>query len=524
MEYSSHMAEEFLQMRNELILMDFRVKLKNKFLLPCHRLILAANSPVLKAMLTSNMVEASQQKVELDHIDVDTMQILLDYMYSGNVKFHKDQLMDIISACDYLQMTELKQMCVDQVPVILEPANVILWLELAMTLDFPKIQDPCIEIMTSSLDNLSQQENYLSANETRVQNYLRLVDDSADCNEVLEAAMRWVSHDSHSRCIHVMSFLNQINLDRCTMDGILNIIGTYGHIFETNASAYKMLTCAMIKVRKPTDECPAQNLVILGNQPGEDEIYRVCMKLNSSNQFEDVEGILVSYDGILKSGQSVCQIPMGIAVTGGRHSNMCKIFVASLKSWCYKPNMRIQRMDHASICVKNMIQVFGGCQSAAKKTVDYLPIKGKNWLSGPDLPIPMLRPKVSNIEENVYLLDDFSKALLKLDMKQKKWISCASLPEGKRVSLVSARGLLFAVGIGIFAWYIPGTDTWCMGNRPLHNHLNGALTFYQNKLLLLGGRFTEDIEEYDITNNTWSMCSYKMPLILEDHFALILDC
>ena len=52
----------------------------------CHRLMLAASSPFFRAMLTGPMREHSREKVELKDAHPATVELLLDYMYTGRFR------------------------------------------------------------------------------------------------------------------------------------------------------------------------------------------------------------------------------------------------------------------------------------------------------------------------------------------------------------------------------------------------------------------------------------------------------
>ena len=117
--YLSNMADKIIGMREEKLLFDFKIHIKDDFL-PCHKFIVALHSPYMKAMLTSDMAEVAKQEIRLDHIDMDIVKIILAYMYAEDFSVHKDQVMDVITAADYLHMKELKEMCLAEVSATLE--------------------------------------------------------------------------------------------------------------------------------------------------------------------------------------------------------------------------------------------------------------------------------------------------------------------------------------------------------------------------------------------------------------------
>ena len=131
----------------------------------------------------------------------------------------------------------------------------------------------------------------------------------------------------------------------------------------------------------------------------------------------------------------------------------------------------------------------------------------------------------------MYLLDaEDSKKLWHLDVDEGEWNELAPLPIKNKcygASMISARGRLFVAGghQRTCAWYQPESNTWCTGQQPLREHNYGALAHYNEKLLLLGGYFkggTDEVEEYHIDEDKWSMCSYKMPKKINLHHAIVM--
>ena len=123
---SEQKREDLKWARREEAFMDFKIRIGDDFL-SCNKLVLANRSPYMKAMLASGMTEVTSQEVRMDKIRIDIMNIILDYMYCCDMSFHKDQLMDIAVAADYLHMTELVEFCIAEIEHIVTPAIVISW-------------------------------------------------------------------------------------------------------------------------------------------------------------------------------------------------------------------------------------------------------------------------------------------------------------------------------------------------------------------------------------------------------------
>ena len=69
---SSELSKESNILRNDDLFTDFTLKSGSR-VLKCHRAIIAAASPVLKAMLQSKMKEATEMQMTLDIISPQTL-------------------------------------------------------------------------------------------------------------------------------------------------------------------------------------------------------------------------------------------------------------------------------------------------------------------------------------------------------------------------------------------------------------------------------------------------------------------
>ena len=533
--YSS-MTKELVSIKEAGEFLDFKIWIKDDFI-PCHKLVLALYSPYMRAMLMSNMVEATKQEVRLDHIGKDIMHIILEYMYNNTVNFRNDQLMDLIATSDYLQMTELKQMCVDEVLAILEPTNVIMWWKEANKMNLENIQSRCEEMMTVDFKQvgLSQQPDFLKLEFAALQDYLiQICADKVKSDDVLDAAMRWVSGEE-DRVVHLEALMQDIHLDKCSAEGIRNVMKTHEAILDKQLIMYKFLSNTLSDISMAA-VASSKQMIILGGEI-HDEVNRVCWKVSQSG-IEKLFDIPID----ITFNSTICKLPEGFAITGGVDSKLCMMFVSAKRSWVRLQNMKIPRQCHGAIYVKGALLVIGGFLGhynigdlpIYSNSVHSLSLKDDHWRNGADLPLTVQFPKVSDITDDVYLFDGLkTNQLFKLEKGTDAWSEKAPLPTDSwcvGISMTSARGRLFLAGgiSQICAWYNPDVDTWCLGKRqPLRMHNYGALVYHMDKLLLVGGNFggeaTDDVEEYDIEGDTWSLCSYKMPPKLYNHHALVLD-
>ena len=159
--YSSRIAKTFHQLRLDDEITDFTI-VSGKQSFNCHRVILAGSSPVLQAMVRSGMTEASENKANLDTIPPAVMQLILDYLYTSEVVIPHEHLQKTIEAADYLQLLELKEICVSDANTALKPSNIVSLYKLADGLDIEELKLKCAEVISSSLAEVSRSQSFRS--------------------------------------------------------------------------------------------------------------------------------------------------------------------------------------------------------------------------------------------------------------------------------------------------------------------------------------------------------------------------
>ena len=384
--YSAFVAGKLKQLRDENIFTDFKIQLRDSKL-ACHRLTLAVHSPVLLAAMTSNMVEAANQEIKLDHISKDTMEIILDYMYYGDLNLYSDQLLDLVDAAEYLQMDELKSICIVEVLGTLEPGNVISWWKKTNEMELGNIKTKCEAIMIENFHQVSKQIDFLCLSYEELQDYLSgIYSKTMKNNYALDSVMRWVNHNLESRLQHLEPIMEEIPLHKCSAQSIKTVMKTYKPILDKQTKVSTLLKDVLIEVLESMVDAKSSKptLMVIGGQVDE-QVSHVCWSITEADQFEEFCEI-PSVD--FKHRHSMCKTPLGFAITGGVNSDLCMMFLAASRSWIRMQNMPNKRHAHGSICVKGHLLVFGGDiwlndSHSEYCGVDFLMIdEGGNWQRG----------------------------------------------------------------------------------------------------------------------------------------------
>jgi len=79
--------------------------------LACHKIILGARSPVFNAMFIHNMTENQKKEIEIEDLEIETVQDMLKYMYAGKIENLNTRSPRLLEAADKYQLSELKEIC-----------------------------------------------------------------------------------------------------------------------------------------------------------------------------------------------------------------------------------------------------------------------------------------------------------------------------------------------------------------------------------------------------------------------------
>ena len=477
----SETVKEFTQLRGEDSFVDVTVKLDGETL-KCHKVILATFSPFLKAMLLSGMQESKKGEISLNNFPAKAVKIIIDSMYSlGDVVVDEEDMQDVLTAADYLQMYTLRDKCASEITVTAK--NVLSLYNFAESVNMQKLKQKCSEFMKKHFKEVVEESEFPKLDKSEVIDVLQ--HGQQLCEDVkLRSVFLWASHDTVNRSRHLDDLMEAVKLAECSPSAMNSVLQQYEEVMFSNRRLHQSLTSSISSLK--------QVVAIIGGYDSYD-FQRKVWTVNDSNQ---VEKLCVMPDDV-QAGYSVCAIPMGVALTGGDGSKMCLIYNARTNSWSRMQDMSDIRHSHGSICVDGVLYVLGGYTFREERSasVESMSLASKAWTQCASLPVSIGNPLVASIGISIFVLDRYGRnQLFKLNNNDNsRWIERAPLLasiSNKYARMCSVDDKLCVVGgrSRACAWYHPDTDTWVEAQqKPRLHHVYGAAVVVSGNILLLGG-------------------------------------
>lgn len=115
----------------------------------CHRLVLAAGSPVLRAMLTRDMAEANCDEVTLERLSATVLRRFVEFLYADELPDDalRDTAEDLLGVAEYYQVARLHALCERELCTRIDVETVARLLVLADTSHAQHLKEHCMDFI-----------------------------------------------------------------------------------------------------------------------------------------------------------------------------------------------------------------------------------------------------------------------------------------------------------------------------------------------------------------------------------------
>jgi len=210
-----------------------------------HRVLLSAASDYFAAMFTSDVSEAAQEEVKIHDVDPVAMEMLVQYMYTGEIPLHEDSVECLLSTSCLLQLSEVTEACCNFLMRQLHPSNCIGIRQFADAqgcVDLYKVAHNYV--MEHFMEVVKQQEFCLLP-----PSELGILFASEDVNVANEEAMfhaliTWAQHDTTARKPHLAELLEHIRLPLLSAQFLADHVET-NTLFREDAACRELIMEAL---------------------------------------------------------------------------------------------------------------------------------------------------------------------------------------------------------------------------------------------------------------------------------------
>ena len=232
--HSEILLSKCAQFRDEGQFIDVRLKVRED-IVPAHRIVLAANSDYFHAMFTDGMKESNQEVIELkdENISPDALKIVMDSIYTGDLRVNEENVFEVLAAADHLQVTTVVQQCCDFlkrefIQLRLDLHNYCLLSTVADRHGLRDLQEAVEKKMVSMYIDVCESEEFLSNVGADQLFSLLSRDDLTAPSEtfVFKSVMQWIKHKKEERMAVAAKVIGAVRLGLVDIKVVIEELNT----------------------------------------------------------------------------------------------------------------------------------------------------------------------------------------------------------------------------------------------------------------------------------------------------------
>lgn len=200
-----------LSRKNE-VLCDLTLKVE-KTSIKAHKVVLSAATPYFNAMFTNSMLESSLDEVTLQEVDPSAVDELVNFIYGENLVVRVGNVHNLLSAASLLQITCVKDACVNFLMKKLHPENCLTVRNLADTFSCGELLDAANSFLEKNFVDVAQCDEFLQLNIKNLVEIIKKDDLNIRSEEqIFEAVLSWVKTKCDERKEFLPELLGNVRL------------------------------------------------------------------------------------------------------------------------------------------------------------------------------------------------------------------------------------------------------------------------------------------------------------------------
>ncbi|RWS27279.1 actin-binding protein IPP-like protein [Leptotrombidium deliense] len=559
-EYWTKASSNFETYRKRGKFCDVQIKVENE-VFNGHKVILSAASPYFEAMLTNGLREERSSFIEIHDMSSAVFSSVLDFIYSGDIDIREENVQEMLSAANLLQVQDVVNSCCSFLAKQLDPSNcvgIFLFAELHMCTNLKLEAKRYIE---RNFTDVVHQEEFIDLPKEMLKNFLRSEGLSIYNElEVFEATIRWIRKDVKARGVHLQELMENVRLpvispkqidlsiEQCPDAELKSCLNQLIHdLKEKNQSDNQMLfdsgkrgdlSCdAYFNIKSQPRMCCRKNVYVIGGVgKSRGRRWGDARTLATVDKFDDFKRQWISTLPPMRYARCCHSVTVYrglIYVAGGERDSFIydsvEVFDPQDEEWKAASCLLHPRTCFGMVTCDDFLYIFGGNIGVRidRSIHRYDPYSDK-WEEFDFMKLPLYAMGVTSHNGIIYViggLDDYNhvqNSVYSFDPETRHWKQLRPMFEGRAFfGLTILHDFIYVIGgtqdcrarnaMNTVERYSITENTWTRVSNMKHHRISPCVVTINNGILVAGGRGNSDninhrsdsVEVYNPEENVW---------------------
>nr|XP_006824624.1 PREDICTED: kelch-like protein 12 [Saccoglossus kowalevskii] len=457
---------------------------------PAHRIVLAACSDYFCAMFTNEMSESQKQSIEIQGLTANTMEVLLDFVYTETVNVTVENVQELLPAACLLQLKGVKRACSEFLENQLDPTNCLGIKKFAETHSCADLLQAAENFSFKYFSDVVQQEEFMAISKEEVQALIESNDVQLVTEEpVFAAVLSWVKHDDEKRSQYLPELLGYVRLPLLSPKYLTDVVDMEP-LIKTSLECRDLVDEAKRFHLRP--ECRAE------------------MKGPRTKHRTGSDERLVVVGGFGTQQSPVANV---------------EEFNPKKQMWRFLPNLTKKRRYVAVASLGDKLYIIGGFDGMSRlNTVEYLDytMEDLGWSAIAPMNVRRGLAGVAVLGEMIYVAGGFDgiirhRSLERYDPHIDQWNVLAEMETGREgAGLVPANGMLYCIGgydgvniLKSVEKFDPNTNQWVSAGSMSTRRSGAGVALLNDMIYVVGGydgsSHLSSVECYNPRTDTWTL-------------------
>ncbi|XP_076807802.1 kelch-like protein 25 [Clavelina lepadiformis] len=198
---------------------DVKIKVENETF-PANRMVLSCYSDYFDRMFQTNMMERYQDEVVMNEITKTSMKLIIEFIYTGNIKINKGNVRDLLSAADMLCINDVKIFCVEFLEMSITMDTCFTILSLADLYRSEKLQTRVKSFLEENINDVVLSQDFMSLDLNKMKSVF--TDNQVPELTLYKAYLEWTKHDVENRRCHFSDLFAKVYLPAISTEYLEN--------------------------------------------------------------------------------------------------------------------------------------------------------------------------------------------------------------------------------------------------------------------------------------------------------------